>query len=183
MRWLGGLLVTLVVTATPLWAAWAAAPPADEWRPVDAAHAVVFGVETLAPVVEQLTLPTANAEGSVTTWGDLLTIRSDVLFAYNSAALTPKAKRLLARVAQQLIRAEPSPRQLTVTGHTDARGTERYNLELSRRRAVAVAATLRSLVPGVRVVVRGAGEGDPVASNSTAAGRAKNRRVTLKLDR
>jgi len=64
-------------------------------------------------------------------------------------------------------------------GHTDSRGTEPYNLDLSQRRADAVRAELieRFEVASSRVSARGFGESQPVASNDSNAGRASNRRV------
>jgi OOP family OmpA-OmpF porin len=64
-------------------------------------------------------------------------------------------------------------------GHTDSRGTEAYNLDLSQRRADAVRAELieRFEVASSRVSARGFGESQPVASNDSNAGRASNRRV------
>lgn len=64
-------------------------------------------------------------------------------------------------------------------GHTDSRGTEAYNLDLSDRRAAAVRQVMISEfgVAGSRISSRGFGESQPVASNDTDAGRASNRRV------
>jgi OOP family OmpA-OmpF porin len=64
-------------------------------------------------------------------------------------------------------------------GHTDSRGTEAYNLDLSQQRADAVRAELieRFEVASSRVSARGFGESQPVASNDSNAGRASNRRV------
>ncbi|MEO8011756.1 MAG: OmpA family protein, partial [Dokdonella sp.] len=70
---------------------------------------------------------------------------------------------------------------LTVVGHTDAKGANDYNLDLSRRRAANVSAALVSgySVDRERLQSRGAGAGEPVASNDDEEGRAKNRRVEL----
>lgn len=64
-------------------------------------------------------------------------------------------------------------------GHTDARGTDAYNLDLSQRRAEAVMRELveRFSVQASRVSARGFGESQPVASNDSESGRAQNRRV------
>lgn len=65
-----------------------------------------------------------------------------------------------------------------ITGHTDSRASDEYNMRLSQRRANAVAKVARDT--GVRVAdVRGYGERQPRASNSTAAGMAENRRVEI----
>ena len=70
---------------------------------------------------------------------------------------------------------------ITITGHTDTRGSDKRNLELSALRAQSVVGFL-STVGGVkssRLAADGKGEGQPLASNETAQGRAKNRRIDL----
>jgi len=68
---------------------------------------------------------------------------------------------------------------IELEGHTDSRGTEAYNEDLSLRRARAVRQVLieRFDVQGSRITARGYGESQPVASNDSDAGRAQNRRV------
>lgn len=68
---------------------------------------------------------------------------------------------------------------IELEGHTDSRGTEAYNEDLSQRRADAVRQVLieRFNVQGSRISTRGFGERQPIASNDTDAGRAQNRRV------
>jgi outer membrane protein OmpA-like peptidoglycan-associated protein len=95
-------------------------------------------------------------------------VPSDVLFAFDSARLTPRGRATLLGL-------ELGDGPVRVTGHTDARGSAPYNRALSLRRARAVAAVLRS----GRVRIVAAGESQPVASNRTAAGRARNRRVEI----
>jgi len=71
--------------------------------------------------------------------------------------------------------------KVEVQGHTDISGTHQYNMDLSQRRANAVKAYLISKGIGPeRLTTRGYGPDRPVASNSTAAGRADNRRVEFK---
>jgi OOP family OmpA-OmpF porin len=68
------------------------------------------------------------------------------------------------------------------TGHTDSIGTERYNQKLSERRAAAVKAYLVSKgIPASKITTIGKGETQPVATNKTAAGRQKNRRVDIEF--
>ena len=68
--------------------------------------------------------------------------------------------------------------RIEVRGHTDAKGTEEYNQKLSEARANAVRDALIALgVPEGRVRARGFGLSQPVATNDTEEGRAKNRRT------
>ncbi|MFH1091903.1 MAG: ankyrin repeat domain-containing protein [Pseudomonadota bacterium] len=70
--------------------------------------------------------------------------------------------------------------QVEIVGHTDSHGTEAYNLELGRKRAEAVRALLIKFgVKPERLLYKSMGESQPLASNDTAAGRAKNRRVEI----
>lgn len=102
-----------------------------------------------------------------------------ILFDYDRDEVKPESAPTLAELAD-LLRADASLR-LEVVGHTDARGSAQYNAELSLRRARNVVATLvagQGIDPA-RLRARGAGADEPVDSNDTEAGRAKNRRVEL----
>jgi outer membrane protein OmpA-like peptidoglycan-associated protein len=69
-----------------------------------------------------------------------------------------------------------------VAGYTSSTGSAAYNLKLSKQRAAAVRNYLQTVgITPARLVNVGYGEKDPVATNSTAAGRAKNRRVEINL--
>ena len=71
---------------------------------------------------------------------------------------------------------------VTVVGFTDNTGSDKTNLALSKKRAESVAAYLQNQkVKTERFVVDGLGESEPIASNKTAEGRAKNRRVEISL--
>ena len=89
---------------------------------------------------------------------------------------------MLDKVAESIRNAGPV--KVEVAGHTDAQGSDAFNLKLSQRRAEAVRAYLVSKgVDGTRLAAKGYGESVPVGDNATAAGRAQNRRVELrKLD-
>jgi outer membrane protein OmpA-like peptidoglycan-associated protein len=108
----------------------------------------------------------------------------EVLFSFDSAELTPRARREIERMAIVLSRPQVSGRLIAIEGHADAIGTDAYNLELSRRRADAVA--LELLARGIRrdrLTVEAFGKRKPVAANvlpdgrDNPAGRALNRRV------
>ncbi len=103
-------------------------------------------------------------------------------FAFDSAALTDKAKSWLDERIGNYKRAVQKDRiaEIRVIGHTDSRGDEQYNLVLSERRANAVARHLvDNGIPARLIVVEGKGESQPVASNNTEEGRARNRRVEI----
>ncbi|MEA3404799.1 MAG: OmpA family protein [Pseudomonadota bacterium] len=73
-------------------------------------------------------------------------------------------------------------KNVKVTGHTDATGSEAYNQALSERRAAAVKIYLEGKgIDGKRIEAKGMGESQPVADNSTKEGRAQNRRVELEI--
>nr|WP_323038083.1 OmpA family protein [Pararhodobacter sp.] len=110
----------------------------------------------------------------------VVTMPQDILFATNSAELRGDLRADLTAIASNLQRYPDS--QVIVTGHTDSTGTAAYNQSLSERRADSVASVLvTSGVPSRRVVARGAGLTQPVASNDTALGRAQNRRVVITI--
>ena len=102
-------------------------------------------------------------------------------FAFNRAELTPEGRTRLEAVVTVLGR-HPTVRVL-VEGHTDAIGSDAYNLRLSERRAAAVRDYLvEHGVEATRIDVRGAGKAAPIASNATEAGRAQNRRVEITVE-
>ncbi|MCS6948162.1 MAG: OmpA family protein, partial [Steroidobacteraceae bacterium] len=71
--------------------------------------------------------------------------------------------------------------RIEVAGHTDDRGSDAYNLDLSQRRAEAVRDYLAKAGVANPLSARGYGESQPIASNADAAGRAQNRRVVLRV--
>jgi len=102
----------------------------------------------------------------------------DVLFDFNKYTLKPTAREKLAKVSGILL-AHPDLK-VQVEGHTDSIGSEEYNQKLSEERAGSVKDYLVSQnVHDNNVTAEGFGKDDPIADNSTAAGRAKNRRVEL----
>jgi outer membrane protein OmpA-like peptidoglycan-associated protein len=108
----------------------------------------------------------------------LIVNMSDVLFDFNKYTLKPEAREKLAKVSGILL-AYPGLK-LQVEGYTDNIGTEEYNQKLSEERADGVRDYLVSQnVQDANVTAKGYGEGDPIADNSTNAGRAQNRRVQL----
>jgi OOP family OmpA-OmpF porin len=103
-----------------------------------------------------------------------------VHFEYNSARLTENSKSILSMAAASL--RGQSGMRVEVAGHTDDRGGDSYNLELSRRRAQSVAEYLKGVgIDLSRMEARGYGESQPMDSNSTDTGRERNRRVEFRV--
>jgi len=112
--------------------------------------------------------------------GIKITFDSGILFAINSFTLTPQAKTNIQKLSTILNKYPDT--NILVEGHTDASGTEEYNQELSERRAKAVSNFAVSQgVTGARFSSLGYGESQPVADNSTTAGRDLNRRVEIAI--
>ena len=112
--------------------------------------------------------------------GDNLIVRLVGLsFASGSAELEPDAETLLAKV-QSAIGVFPQC-NLTVEGHTDAKGNADKNLVLSEQRAQAVKTYITDVmrIPTFRIKASGYGDTRPIANNKTAEGRARNRRIDL----
>jgi outer membrane protein OmpA-like peptidoglycan-associated protein len=104
------------------------------------------------------------------------TLAGDVTFAFDSDALTGAARTAIRAIVNKATGSAP---HYTVVGHTDSDGSVAYNLDLSRRRAQSVANYIKSVDGAASVSIGYFGESKPVASNATAAGRAKNRRVEI----
>lgn len=119
---------------------------------------------------------------SVTRDGDniILNMPGNVTFDTDSSNIKPDFTNVLNSVA--LVLNEYEKTYLDVVGHTDSTGSESYNMDLSIRRASSVATYLTGQkVMGDRLLVRGMGETQPIASNATAEGRSINRRVELQI--
>jgi outer membrane protein OmpA-like peptidoglycan-associated protein len=127
-------------------------------------------------------IQTTVAGATVTRVGEGLVVTFDscLLFDFDSDQLRAESKKNLDNLASSLKNFGDS--KLLLVGHTDAQGTDAYNLDLSRRRAASVASYLESRgVSGARVEVTGRGETEPIASNDTELGRAQNRRVEVAI--
>jgi outer membrane protein OmpA-like peptidoglycan-associated protein len=110
----------------------------------------------------------------------LVNFESQLLFDTGSSQLQPGAYDRLRSLARTLNNYPQS--QVTVKGHTDSTGGERFNQKLSEERADRVRQFLVSEgVASSRVQSIGYGQSMPVASNATEAGRAQNRRVEVEI--
>jgi outer membrane protein OmpA-like peptidoglycan-associated protein len=110
----------------------------------------------------------------------LLTMPSGITFPINSAEIQPQFRGTLDQVAQTM-NAYPST-LIDVYGHTDPTGGDQINIPLSQRRAESVANYLTGRgVNRTRIATQGFGSSQPIADNSTEAGRQQNRRVEIRI--
>lgn len=182
----------LALGVTLPWGAAASADtekPSPYVRPTPGAQQVATApvVEISAPVLS-LRFTVSSLDGSFrdTDAGDRrkVTLAADVLFAFDEASLTGKARSRL-RQAAKIIR-QHAIGTVHIHGYTDSKGSQSYNLRLSRRRAEAVEKALKKFFENssVPLATEGHGEANPVAPNQkdgedNPKGRAKNRRVEI----
>lgn len=102
-------------------------------------------------------------------------------FVFDTATLTPESKKEIEKIISQLF--EMNIRSLIIEGHTDSLGSDQYNQALSEKRAKAIKNILLDNLDlqEQQITAIGFGEARPIATNKTDAGRAKNRRVDLKV--
>jgi outer membrane protein OmpA-like peptidoglycan-associated protein len=119
---------------------------------------------------------------SVTRNGDsiILNMPGDVTFPTNQDSINSSFYPVLNSVTKVLKKYNQT--LVDVRGHADSDGPDDYNLALSQRRAISVANYLtgQGVLPG-RLIVQGFGESQPIASNATAEGKARNRRVEIQI--
>lgn len=109
-----------------------------------------------------------------------ITIQAEALFDFDKAIVKPAGQKSLDEAVSKLKGLDVEI--IIATGHTDSIGTEAYNQKLSERRANAVKEYLVSKgVPAAKITTLGKGETQPVATNKTSEGRAKNRRVDVEF--
>lgn len=114
--------------------------------------------------------------------GLVLTLSGSILFRSTESTLLPQAQVKLDQVAKSLLAIRT--RNLIVEGHTDSHGSDASNQNLSQRRADAVRDYLVERgYPASQIQSRGRSEGNPVADNASAEGRANNRRVEIIIER
>jgi OmpA-OmpF porin, OOP family len=156
--------------------------------------AFAFDADTLATSIITWPSDARSLEATITTWSvdgsvedlettthksgeTVVTLNADILFDFAKAVVPPTAG---ARIAAAVAKA-PKGSAVSIGGHTDDVGTPANNVTLSQARAQAVAAAVKQARPDLVLTVKGFGEGRPVATNSTDAGRAENRRVEIRF--
>jgi len=109
-----------------------------------------------------------------------VTLTADTYFDFDKFNLKPAGKQALDKLISEMGNLNTIAK-IKVVGYTDSIGTEQYNLGLSKRRAKTVADYLMNNgnIPADKIEQVGMGEADPVATNKTREGRAKNRRVIV----
>lgn len=111
--------------------------------------------------------------------GSAIVLRN-VFFDTDKATLRPESKNELDRLTQ-LMKENPTLR-IELSGHTDSKGSDSYNQDLSQRRAKAVVEYLvKAGIPASRLESAGYGESKPIATNETEEGRQLNRRTEFKI--
>ena len=155
------LAFALFVFAAPAWAQQSEMDRAEsEMRDALAPSGVV--VERVAPDEVRLVMP------------------SDITFDFDRADVRYEFVPRVRDLANTLMRYQGMSVQ--IVGHADATGSDRYNQQLSERRAYAVSTLLtRYGVDYGRIGAEGMGEWSPIASNATEWGRAQNRRVEIRV--
>lgn len=118
----------------------------------------------------------ANTE-DIASFQEMPKVGAMVHFDFNSARIRPESHTLLNEFAKALRSPSLSATHMIVAGHTDSKGSAEYNRILSQHRAQSVKDYLvKRGIPSKQLIVRGFGEADPIASNTTEQGRALNRR-------
>ena len=149
---------------------------ADPPAPFHARIAVTIdGLDVDHPELQGLNLADTNARTCERAFHRLME-RNIITFAPNSAAIDPSSRPVLDALASVALRCDRF--SIEVAGHTDDQGARELNMELSRRRADAVAAYLAGQgVARSRLIARGYGPDRPRADNGSDTGQAMNRRI------
>ncbi len=116
---------------------------------------------------------------------ETVVIVSDVLFGFNSSRLVQKGTFKNLENLIRMVTQKPDLEHLTIEGHTCSIGNDKYNRDLSRKRAESIKELLvtKYNIDARKIQAIGYGESRPIASNASREGRAKNRRVEFKIYR
>ncbi|MBC7622845.1 MAG: OmpA family protein [Aeromicrobium sp.] len=109
-----------------------------------------------------------------------ITIQAEALFDFDKSVLKPDGKKSIDEAIAKMKQVDVE--MVIATGHTDSVGTDAYNQKLSERRATTVKEYMVSQgISAAKITMLGKGETQPVATNKTSEGRAKNRRVDIEF--
>lgn len=151
------------------------------WPRIDSAKVAAAPAKELS--IDSLETRVSDLEEEVTTVErpDEISVElaTDVLFAVDSAELSPAARARIERAAD-VVNARASG-TISIIGHTDSTGSDSHNLDLSRARAAAVRDSLQPLltIPDPKISIEGRGEREPLDDNATVEGQRRNRRVAI----
>ncbi len=130
-----------------------------------------------APAASTAPAPAAAAPSSVK---QAITIQAEALFDFDKSVLKPDGKKSIDDAVAKMNQVDVQ--MVIATGHTDSVGTDAYNQKLSERRATTVKEYMVSKgIAAAKITTLGKGETQPVATNKTKEGRAKNRRVDIEF--
>ena len=154
--------------------------PVEKPKPLDTDHDGVTDDIDLCPDTNQAFK--VDDTGCPIMLTEEVSITVDIKFASNSAELAEGSLPEIKKVADFMAQVDETV--LTVTGHTDDRGSAKYNKRLSQQRADAVSLSLIDTfgIAQARVASIGYGEELPIADNTTKEGRAINRRVVVVVE-
>ena len=139
----------------------------NSWTPATAAKGCDGALQSAAPAASGVSQ-------------SKITLQADTLYDFNKSDLKPEGKATLDKIAADLKKIKLEV--IIAVGNTDSVGTDAYNMALGQRRAQSVKAYLTSKgVDGSRIYTESKGKSNPVASNATAEGRAKNRRTDIEV--
>ncbi len=152
--------------------------PDGAWALRASAEGFLDGMKTVSVTAGQTTTADFSLNRGLQS-GETLSF-ANIYFQSGSAAIQPASYSVLNEVAALL--AENSDVNVQIVGHTDSDGGSSFNLDLSQRRAQSVMNYLTQKgIAGYRLSTAGMGESQPVASNSTAASKAENRRIEFRI--
>ncbi len=138
-----------------------------------------------APTEGNLRGRVSGMSGNVSNLNFEITLNADVMFDFDKSDIKQEAFPILADAVNTL--KEKKASLISITGHTDAKGTDAYNDRLSLQRAESVKQWFLANGLPIAIETKGAGSKEPIAENTKAdgsdnpAGRAKNRRVLIKI--
>ncbi len=137
---------------------------------------------TAAPNCDGWLAPKADAKPAASKVAQKkITLQADTLFDFDKSTLKSEGVATLNKLASDIKKMKLEV--VIIVGYTDSVGTDAYNIALGQRRANAVKSFLTNAggVEATRVYTESKGKADPVASNATAEGRAKNRRAVIEV--